>query len=71
MYDFLLVHCSNFCRITHRLREFDVKQFNDLEISPRSSTFVSPESMGLDFLLAISVSVDVSYIISEILDLGG
>jgi len=47
-----------------------VKQFNDLEISSRSSTFVSSESRRLISYLAISVSVDVSYIISAIVDLG-
>jgi len=41
MYDFLLVVYSNFCRITHSFWEFDVNQFNDLEISPRSSTVTS------------------------------
>jgi len=45
-----------------------VKQCNNLKISPRSLTNVSPESCGVIFLLAISVSVNVSYIISEILD---
>ena len=52
VYDFLSVLCSNFFRIMHwrnRLRQysinrgyekFDVKQSNDLEISPRSSTVV-------------------------------
>ena len=47
VYDFLLVVYSNFCRtgITHRVFEkFDVKQSNDLEISPRSSTVASRES---------------------------
>jgi len=43
--DFLLVVYNNFCRITHLLWEiFDVKQSNDLEILPRSSTVVSRES---------------------------
>ena len=45
VYDFLLVLCSNFCRTVYE--KFDVKQFNDLEISPRSSTFVSAESRRL------------------------
>ena len=39
VYDFSLAVYSNFCGITHRIVEkFDVKQSNDLEISPRSST---------------------------------
>ena len=41
VYDFLLVVYSNFCRITHFFEKFDVKQSNDLEISPRSSTVAS------------------------------
>ena len=47
-----------------------MKQSKDLEISPRSSTILSPESLSCDFLLAISVSVGVSCrpIVSEILD---
>jgi len=44
VYAFLLVVYSNFCRITHRFWEFDVKQSNDLEICPMSLTVVSPES---------------------------
>jgi len=44
VYDFLLVVCSNFCRITHGFEKFDVKQSNDLEIGPRSLTVVSSES---------------------------
>jgi len=46
--------------------------FNDHEISPRSSAFVSPESRPLIsyWQFQFSVSVDVSYIISEILDIG-
>jgi len=44
VYDFILVVYSNFCRITHRFKNFDVKQPNDLEICPRSLTVVSPES---------------------------
>ena len=37
--------------------KFDVKQSNDLEISPRSSTVASPESCSVVCFLAISVSV--------------
>ena len=45
VYDFLLMVYSNFCHITHRfLKKIDVKQFNDLEILPRSSTVASRES---------------------------
>jgi len=44
VYDFLLVVYSNFCRITHLLEKFDVKQSNDLQICRRSLTVVSPES---------------------------
>ena len=40
MYDFLLVVYSNLTV----LEKFDVKQSNDLEISPRSSTVASRES---------------------------
>jgi len=74
VYDFLLELCSNFCRITHCLREiwretvwwpWNIAKVIDIRIIWKhwKQTF--------DFLLAISVSVDLSYIISEILDLGG
>jgi len=52
VYDFLLVvyrqlignHTLTFA-VSHTVFEkFDVKQFNDLEICPRSLTVVSPES---------------------------
>jgi len=45
VYDFLLVIYSNFCRLSRTVYEkIDVKQSNDLEISPKSSTVVSSES---------------------------
>jgi len=44
VYDFLLVFCSNVSRIPTVYEKFDVKQFNDLEISPRLSTVVSSEN---------------------------
>jgi len=71
VYDFLLVLCSNFCRITHRLREIrcetvlwpcNIAKVIDIRIIWKQT---------FDFLLAISVSVDVSYTVSKILDLGG
>jgi len=44
VYDFLLVVYSNFC-VSHTVYEkFDIRQSNDLEISPRSLTVVSRES---------------------------
>jgi len=70
VYDFLLTLCSNFCSITHRLREiwcetvWNIAKVIDIHIT-RKQTF--------DFILAISIFADIglSYIISEILDLGG
>ena len=71
VHDFLLVIYSNFCRITHRLREiwcetvywpWNIAKVIDIRITWKHT---------FDFLLAISVSVDVAYIISEMLDLGG
>ena len=47
----------------------DVKQSNDLEISPRSSTVVSPESSRVISYQQCQF-LDVSYIISEIMDVG-
>jgi len=47
-----------------------VKQFNDLKIAMVMRHSYHLFLQTFDFLLAISVSVDVSYIISEILDLG-
>jgi len=44
VYDFLLVVYSNFAASHTVFEKFDVKQFNDLEICPRSLTVVSPES---------------------------
>ena len=45
VYDFPLVVYSNVCRITHRSWEIWCETVsNGLEISPRSSTVVSPES---------------------------
>jgi len=45
VYDFLLVHSIvTFAVYNSVYEKFDVKQFNDFEISPRSSIFVSPES---------------------------
>lgn len=66
-YYFLLVIYNNFCHIMHHLQEIWC-QSNDLEISPRSSTVVSYESSRV---ISYSVlTVDVSYIVSEILDVG-
>jgi len=71
VYDFLLVLCSHFCRITHRLREIwcetvsqpcNIAKVIDIRITWKQT---------FNFVLAISVSMVVSYIISEILDLGG
>jgi len=47
VYDFLLVVYSNFAVSRTVFEKFDVKQFNDLEISPRSSTVASRESCHL------------------------
>ena len=45
VYYFLLVVYSNFCRIIYTVyAKFDVKQFDDLKMSPRSSTVASCES---------------------------
>ena len=44
VYDFQLVVYSNFCLSRTVFEKFDVKQFNDLEISPRSWTVASRES---------------------------
>jgi len=44
VYDFLLVVYSNFAVSRTVFEKFNVKQFNDLEISPRSSTVASRES---------------------------
>jgi len=51
--------------------KFDVKQSNDLAWNVAEvidSRIIW--KLSCDFLLAISVSVDVSYIISEMLDVG-
>ena len=66
--DFLLLVYSNFCSITHSLREISC----DLEISSLSSTVVQQcRHYRAALWLAISVSVetvDVSYTTSEILE---
>ena len=49
VYDFLLVLCCNFSVQRTVYEKFDVKQSNDLEISPRSAKFESPESRRLIF----------------------
>jgi len=43
----LVYHFLVLCSTVYE--KFDVKQFNDLDISPRSSTFVSAESRRLIF----------------------
>jgi len=71
VYDFLLVLCSHFCRITHRLREIwcETVEWPWNIANVINVSIIWKQTFG--FLLAISVSMVVSYIISEILDLGG
>jgi len=71
VYDFLLVVYSNFYRIAHRFWEiwcetvywpWNIAKVIDIPIIWKQT---------FDILLAISISADVSYIISGILDVGG
>ena len=70
VYDFLLVLCGPFCRITPFTRNLMWNSLMTLKYRQGHRHSYHQKQM-FDFLLAISLSVDVSYIIYEILDLGG
>jgi len=69
VYDFLLVLCSNFCRITHRLREIWCETLQ----WPRNIAKVIGSvriiwKLSCDFLYIGSLTEDVSCVVSEILE---